>query len=184
MHVTAFSFPDWIRMIMKSSLLLCSLSMLALIACRPSDPPAQPDPASATPTEVAPAATVAPPPDTTMAVAGVQPPSAFDTKALTGRFSGALTCETCPGRHVSLELRADGTYSQQEAAADGTLAAPIVNSGTWAVEDGDAEKLLRLDPEIKQAPDRVFAIEASNLLRLRNADGTVLAGDDAVLTRQ
>lgn len=171
---------------MKSSLAVCSLLMLALAACKPSEPPPHPDTATGAtaPADPSPETPVMPPPDTTMAVSGVQPPSAFDSKALIGRFAGTLTCDSCPGTHLALDVRADGTFLLEEAAADGSLAAPTVTNGTWAMEDTDATQLLRLDPDSKEAADRVFAIEASNLLRVRNADGTTLAGDDAVLTRQ
>lgn len=123
------------------------------------------------------------PPDTTMAVAGVQPDAGFDSKALNGRFSGTLSCTGCSGLDTTLTLNGDGTFALDETrrSSDGD---PTHTSGTWAVEPQDVGHRLRLDPDSKDIEDRVFAIEASNQLRALTGDGVAIAGDDALLSRQ
>ena len=119
-----------------------------------------------------------------MAVAGVQPEAVFDTKALAGRFAGALSCSGCPGRDMSLQLKPDGSYQLSETKISNQHTELVFATGTWNVEGSNGQQLLRLDPDTKEAADRVFVIEANNQLRVQGADGTTLAGDDALLTRR
>ena len=166
---------------MRSSRLLVPLSLplafalvFALAACAP-----EPDPATAPATTakaVGPAVAADPLLAGTDASAVVRhdaaDPAGFDRKAFGGTFAGILPCEDCPGLQTSLEIRADGTFSQAEVRTGGDA---VHTTGTWTV-DGDGRQLL-LDPDSKQADDRRFAIVSRDEIRLLDAAGGPLAGD-------
>lgn len=161
---------------MRSSRALVLLSLLtavALAACAP-----EPD---ATPAAVASkAAEPALPADPLLAGTDASAvirhdaidPAGFDRKAFAGTFAGILPCADCPGIETSVEIRADGTYSQAEVR-QGSEATR--SPGTWTV-DADGGQLL-LDPDSKDADDRRFAIVSRDEIRLLDADGAPLAGD-------
>jgi copper homeostasis protein (lipoprotein) len=89
----------------------------------------------------------------------------FDQRAFAGAFAG--------GPH-RLELQADGRYvlTSGEAMVD----------GTWTAEENDTR--IRLDPNSKSEPDRVFSISGTDTLTALAADGRPATGTDAMtLTR-
>ena len=149
------------------------LSAFALAACTPEPDAA---PAAAAPKAEAPALPADPLLAGTDASAVIRhdtpDPAGFDRKAFAGTFAGILPCADCPGIETSVEIRADGTFSQAEVR-QGAKATPT--TGTWTV-DAAGSRLL-LDPDTKQADDRHFAIVSRAEIRLLDADGQPLAGD-------
>ncbi|WP_457020043.1 copper resistance protein NlpE N-terminal domain-containing protein [Luteimonas sp. A482] len=161
---------------MRSSRALAPLSILivvALAACAP-EPDAAPAPATSKVEEPAlPADPLLAGTDASAVIRhDATDPAGFDRKAFAGTFAGILPCADCPGIETSVEIRADGTYSQAEVQ-QGAEAARA--TGTWTV-NADGSQLL-LDPETKQADDRRFAIVSRDEIRLLDADGAPLAGD-------
>lgn len=153
--------------------LLCAI---ALAACAPA-----PDSApAATTTKAAEAAEPAVPADPLLAGTDASAvirhdapdPAGFDRKAFAGAFAGILPCADCPGVETSLEIHADGTYSQAEVRQGGEAKR---TSGTWTV--GAEGRQLLLDPDSKEADDRRFAIVSRDEVRLLDADGAPLADD-------
>ncbi|MFC0679167.1 hypothetical protein ACFFGH_15115 [Lysobacter korlensis] len=144
-------------------LTLACLGALVLTACNREAPVAEP--AVETP---APAA--APQTDAIDAVAtptpSVEAPAAFDQKAFAGVFTAGAN---------RLELKPDGTYAM---AANGSNM-----DGTWTAEENDTR--IRLDPNSKTEPDRVFVMTGRDQLSAVGADGQPAAGADAMaLTRE
>jgi copper homeostasis protein (lipoprotein) len=86
---------------------------------------------------------------------------AFDQRAFAGTFSAGAN---------RLELKPDGTYAMTwgDAAMD----------GTWTVEESDTR--IRLDPNSKTEPDRVFLITSRDRLTTFGADGQPATGANAV----
>lgn len=152
---------------MTSKLLpLACLATLALAACQPPADPAEP----IAPAEPAPAAApVAAEP------APARPPAdvPFDTKGFAGTFSGTLPCADCPGIDTRLTLDADGTYRLHESYRGGS-GRSFDGDGTWTAEDNG--KRLRLDPNSKREPDRLFAIASPGRIDALGADGQPAAG--------
>lgn len=128
---------------------------LALAACdrqalSAADAPAPDAPAPDAPPAADPATGV----DATAVVDRTSPPGAdvgFDARAFAGRFSA---------EGAALQLLADGSYTftVHAESADADLA----QTGTWTVEDDGAT--LRLDPDDKEAADRLYAIGAGDTL--------------------
>ena len=91
------------------------LSAFALAACTPEPDAA---PAAAAPKAEAPALPADPLLAGTDASAVIRhdtpDPAGFDRKAFAGTFAGILPCADCPGIETSVEIRADGTFSQAE----------------------------------------------------------------------
>ena len=150
---------------MKStSIALACLVLIALAGCQPES--------------AAPVASVESPAITTaaeVAVANAVPsdrPSTFDQRAFAGTFSG-----TVGDAETTLALAADGSCLLTESRA-GSDAATI--SGTWTAEAGDRH--IRLDPDSKSEPDRLFAITATDRVSALGSDGELVPGGD--LARQ
>lgn len=146
----------------RTLLTLACLSTLALAACNREAPVAEP----AVEAPVAAAAQT----DTIDAVPTPAPsaeaPAAFDQKAFAGVFSAGAN---------RLELKPDGTYAM---TANGSNM-----DGTWTAEENDSR--VRLDPNSKTEPDRVFVMTGRDQLSAVGADGQPAAGADAMaLTRE
>ena len=143
------------------------LAALLLAACKPA-----PD---TTPEAPAPAAddaraAAAPGTDAELVTDETSPAAAspdFDVRAFVGRFEGTLPCADCPGIDSSLELRADGTYSQHDRYRERDAAFDA--SGTWTVEAGATR--LRLDPDDKDGVDRLYGIVGTDELQMLDGDG-------------
>ena len=150
---------------MKStSLALACLALIALAGCQPES--AQP----VTPVESPPLTTVA-----DVAVANALPsdrPTTFDQRGFAGTFSG-----TVGDAATTLALAADGTCLLTQSRAGGAEA-PV--SCTWTTEAGDRH--IRLDPDSKSEPDRLFAITATDRVSALGSDGELVPGGD--LARQ
>lgn len=150
---------------MKStSLALACLALIALTGCQPE---------SAEP--VAPVESPAVTAVAEIAVPNAVPsdrPVTFDQRAFAGTFSG-----TVGDAATTLALAADGTWSLTQARP-GSDAATI--SGTWTAEAEDRH--IRLDPDSKAEPDRLFAIASTDRLSTLDSDGEPLPGGD--LARQ
>jgi copper homeostasis protein (lipoprotein) len=124
---------------------LACLAIALLAACNREQPPESAEPTTAPPT---PATVTA---DETDAIA-TEPTALpnteaplFDQRAFAGAFSADAN---------RLELEPDGTYAMTsgDAAMD----------GTWTVEENDTR--IRLDPNSKSEPDRVFVITSRDRL--------------------
>lgn len=141
----------------RSLLTLACLGTLVLAACNREAPVA--DPVAEQPAAAAPAT------DAIEAVPTQVPssaaPAAFDQKAFAGVFSGNAN---------RLDLRADGTYALTANGAE--------TDGTWTVEENDTR--IRLDPNSKSEPDRVFAMVGRDQLAAVGADGQPAAGAEAM----
>lgn len=152
--------------------ILACLAVLGLAAC--GQEPAEP----ATP---APAESVAAPaPQPELVPSGATAAGSFDQKGFAGTFEGTLPCADCPGIDTSLELRADGSYAITERYQE----RPASNSGdgTWTVEDQD--RTIRLDPNSKSEPDRLYRIESPDRIVQLGADGQPIdSGLDYGLSR-
>lgn len=157
------------RALVPLSLVLC----FALAACAPEPDAA---PASATPKAAEPTVPADPLLAGTDASAVIRheaaDPAGFDRKGFAGTFAGILPCADCPGLETSLQIHADGTFSQHEVRQGAETAH---TTGTWTV-DSEGRQLL-LDPDSKQADDRRFAIVSRDEIRLLDAAGAPLAGD-------
>ncbi|HSM12004.1 MAG TPA: copper resistance protein NlpE N-terminal domain-containing protein [Lysobacter sp.] len=114
-------------------------------------------------------------PVTQVAVANAVPSdrvSTFDQRGFAGTFSG-----TVGDADTTLALAPDGTAVLTESRA-GAGGATI--SGTWTTEAKDQH--LRLDPDSKGEPDRLFAIAANDRISALGSDGEPVPGGD--LARQ
>ena len=110
-----------------------------------------------------------------VAVANAEPSdrvSTFDQRGFAGTFSG-----TVGDADTTLALAPDGTAVLTESRA-GAGGATI--SGTWTTEAQDQH--LRLDPDSKGEPDRLFAIAANDRISALGSDGEPVPGGD--LARQ
>lgn len=144
-------------MIRKLRPLAC-LAVVMLAACD-REPPAAPTAESpAAPTFVAGSDAVAAAPT---AVPSPDAPTAFDQKAFAGTFVAGAN---------RLELVADGAYRMTANGA--------ATDGTWTAEENDTR--IRLDPNSKSEPDRVFAMTSRDELTALAADGQPAAGADAM----
>jgi uncharacterized lipoprotein NlpE involved in copper resistance len=151
--------------ISRASLLLAAL---LLAACQPA-PDAGPDPARA-PAGDGPTSTAAAGIDADLVTDETSPAAGspdFDVRAFAGRFAGTLPCADCPGIDSSLELRADGRYSQHDSYRERD--AGFDASGTWTVEENGTR--LRLDPDDKNGEDRLYGIVSNDELQMLDADG-------------
>ena len=126
-------------------------------AVAPEAEPAAPDAMTA---ETAPAANAAPAADPTATL-----DDALDVKGFAGHFSGA---------GMQLALQPDGSFALDRGAA-GTV------EGTWTAEESDTR--IRLDPNSKSEPDRVYAIASHDQLAPLGNDGMPVAGSDQALNR-
>lgn len=160
----------------KPLLALACLVVFAVAACKPE--PTVPAAEMAAPAETAAAAV-----DLNPSMEGVSSDSrGFDMKAFAGTFSGTLPCASCPGIDTTLVLDADGTYAITEAYQDQQGPA-IEMDGTWTVEANDRQ--VRLDPNSKREPDRLFAISSNEQLTQLDLEGQpVDSGLDYRLSRQ
>lgn len=132
----------------RTLLTLACMGTLALVACNREVPVAEP-------AVETPVAAVAPQREAADAAAmpAASPQSAeFDQKAFAGVFIDGAN---------RLELRPDGTYA---IAANGAGM-----DGTWTAEENGTR--IRLDPNSKSEPDRMFAVESRDRLSALGADG-------------
>ncbi len=104
--------------------------------------------------------------------ADATPASDVDTKALAGRFEGVLPCASCPGIDTVLELRPDGSFDLAEHYAD-EAGTRFELDGSWSVEGS----LLRLDPNAKDAQDRLFQWQPPQSLALLDSEGQPVASE-------
>lgn len=148
----------------RKLLLLAVASTLALGACKREAPA---EPAAQAPTEQA-AATAQPAP---VAVESAPASSAsdvpFDVKGFAGTFTGTMPCADCPGIDTRLVLSADGTYKLHETYRD--RLGGFDGDGTWTAEDDG--KRIRLDPNSKNAPDRLFAVKGKDEIESLDLEG-------------
>lgn len=143
-------------MIRSTAALACLA--LALAACNRENAAPAPQPAPATDAAPAPAA----PPAAAAAVAAA--PTPFDMRGYAGTFVAAGN---------RLELGADGTYHLEEGGT--------VRDGTWTVEQDDTR--IRLDPNSKSDPDRVFGMDGRDRLTALDDAGQPVA-DAPTWTRE
>lgn len=125
----------------KLLVLACTLVSAVVIAGCKPQPPAEP----AAPAAAAPAVAPAP-----MAATGDAP--ALDPKGFAGTFAGGDS---------TIALAADGGFDLTQ----GTTAF----DGTWTAESDGAR--IRLDPNSKAEPDRLYAVVDQDEIRLLDADG-------------
>jgi copper homeostasis protein (lipoprotein) len=92
----------------------------------------------------------------------------FDVKAFAGTFTGTLPCADCPGIGTRIVLAGDGTYAISESYEERS-APELKGDGTWTVEEGNQR--LRLDPNSKSDPDRLFAILSHDEIRQLDLEG-------------
>lgn len=142
-------------MIRTSLVLACLVPILA--ACNRTEAPPASEPA---PTAVATPVVEAPAPTGPADAA----PAAFDMRAYAGTFTAG---------NERLELGADGAYALHEGGA--------VRDGTWTAEQGDTR--IRLDPNSKAEPDRVFAMDGRDRLTALDDAGQPRA-DSPAWTRE
>ncbi len=134
------------------SLLLPTLALLALSACKREDSA----PVAPAATAVSPSTMHAPAPVTVATAVGVSESAApgehttFDAKAFAGSFSDDA---------VEVRFAADGTYAMSTHAAD-------ASTGTWSLEP-DARHV-RLDPNAKSEDDRVYELVDNDHLKAAN----------------
>jgi hypothetical protein len=138
---------------MKQKLLAlacASLATIVIAGCKPQAPvePAAPAPTVAEP--AGPAAATAPAPT---ADAAAKSAPALDQKGFAGTFSGD---------NATVKLNPDGTF-----ALNGPKAS---FDGTWTAEENGER--VRLDPNSKAEPDRVYAVVGSDEIRALAADGS------------
>ena len=149
---------------MKSpSVALACLVLVALSGCQPESA----EPIAPVESQVASVAEVA--------VANAVPsdrPSSFDQRGFAGTFGG-----TVADAATTLVLAADGTslLSESRPGSDATTI-----SGTWTAEAEDRH--IRLDPDSKAEPDRLFAITSTDRISALGSDGEPVPGGD--LARQ
>ncbi len=146
------------RPMIHRALVVPLLGLLALTACKPQ-PPAEPA------ASVPPAAMQAPAADEARTVAP------FDVKAFAGSFEGTLPCADCPGIDTRVMLAADGSYTIVESYRERS-APELKGDGTWTVEEDNQR--LRLDPNSKNDPDRLFAILSNDEIRQLDRDGKAI----------
>src|SRR5690606_37297109 len=158
---------------------------IALAGCKPSTDAAAPDNA-ATPAPTA-APDAAEPAadehstDVLREVDNAPAPEGLDVRAFAGRFEGTLPCADCPGIDSTIELEGDGTYTLHDAYRESDGATNDVE-GTWTVEE--AGKRIRLDPNSKQARDRLYEVVSDDeLLMLDGAGNRIESGLDYSLRR-
>lgn len=133
----------------KSLVLACAIvSSLALAGCKPQAPAESTAPVAAE----APAPAAAP-----VAVAPAIAAPALDQKGFAGTFAGGGSTVT---------LVADGTFSLKDADA--------AFDGSWTAEADGAR--IRLDPNSKAEPDRLFAVGSQDEIRPLDAGGQPLEG--------
>ena len=121
---------------------------LAVAGCKPQ-PPAE---AAAPVASEAPATAIA-----AVAIAPVAAAPALDQKGFAGTFAGGGSTVT---------LVADGTFNLKESDA--------AFDGSWTAEADGAR--LRLDPNSKAEPDRLFAVGGQDEIRPLDADGQPIEG--------
>lgn len=90
---------------------------------------------------------------------------AFDQRAFAGTFAAGAN---------RLELKPDGTYAMTSGEA--------VTDGTWTTEESDTR--IRLDPNSKSEPDRVFAMASRDELTALGPDGQAATGAGAMSLRR
>ena len=129
-------------------LALAVVSSLAFAGCKPQ-PPAEP-PAPVASEAPAPAATPA-------AVAPATPAPALDQKGFAGTFTGG---------GATITLLGDGTFSLKDT--------DTAFDGSWTAEDDGAR--IRLDPNSKAEPDRLFAVAGQDEIRPLDAGGQPIQG--------
>lgn len=157
--------------------LACFVGLVAA-GCQqqPAEPAADANAAEATPTAVATEITPA-----AESLGSDQAPG-FDMKGFAGTFTGTLPCADCPGIETTLELAADGTYRITEVYQEEDVA-PREMDGTWTVEADDRQ--IRLDPNSKAEPDRLFEINSEQQITQLDLEGQPIAsGLDHSLARQ
>ncbi|MGY0798357.1 copper resistance protein NlpE [Lysobacter sp. A286] len=163
----------------KSLLALACLTVLTVAACKPQ---------SAEPAADTPAVTETTPAAVDVVSTGDNMPSDnqpsdnanFDMRGFAGTFSATLPCASCPGIDTTLVLNADGSYELSETYQDED-GAPVRTDGTWTV----LAKQIRLDPNSKSEPDRLFAITSQQEITLLDASGHMAeSGLDYSLDRQ
>ncbi|GAB3385762.1 copper resistance protein NlpE N-terminal domain-containing protein [Lysobacter fragariae] len=154
---------------MNRKLLLLALasSVVVLSACKPQAPAEPAAPA----TEAAPAAEAAPVAAEPMpAEAPAEMP--FDIKGFAGTFTGTLPCADCAGVDAKIELAPDGSFKLNEVY-QGPKGHTVAFDGTWTAEENG--KRVRLDPNSKAEPDRVYAVTSHEQIDQLDADGKTLA---------
>ena len=139
-----------------------ALAALSLSACK-KEPAAEP--AAAAPA-AAPAADPA-------LEAAAHPVVDFDMRSFAGEFDGTLPCADCEGIDTKIALTGDGTYTVDETY-QGKSADAVKGDGTWTAEDNGHR--LRLDPNSKTDPDRLFEVVGNNEIRLMDKDGNAIQG--------
>lgn len=160
----------------KSLLALACLTLIAVAACKPQSAEPATDMPAPTVTDITPA------PVDVVSTGGDQASdnANFDLRDFAGTFSATLPCASCPGIDTTLVLNADGSYELNEAYQDED-GAPLKTDGTWTVQD----EQIRLDPNSKSEPDRLFAITSKQEITLLDASGNLAeSGLDYSLDRQ
>ncbi|QWF15007.1 copper resistance protein NlpE [Lysobacter capsici] len=146
-------------------LALACLAALALSACN------KPTEATSAPAETAKAAEPAPAVAPEPAPVAEAPKAGFDVAAFAGSFSGTLPCADCSGIDTKIEFKADGSYAVDETY-QGKKDGAFKGDGTWtAEEDG---KRLRLDPNSKTDPDRLFEVVSHEEIRQLDTEGKAI----------
>lgn len=158
---------------------------IAMAGCKPSTDAAAPEDAATPAPTVAPAATEPAadehPTDVLREVDNAPAPEGLDVRAFAGSFEGTLPCADCPGIDSTLELKADGSYALHDAYRESDGATNDV-TGTWTVEE--AGKRIRLDPNSKEAQDRLYEVVSNDELRMLDIDGNPIeSGLDYSLRR-
>lgn len=158
---------------------------IVLAGCQPSTDTATPGDAATPAPAVAPAddepAAEELPTDVLRAVDNAPAPEGLDVRAFAGRFEGTLPCADCPGIDSTIELEGDGTYTLHDAYRESDGATNDVE-GTWTVEE--AGKRIRLDPNSKQARDRLYEVVSDDELLMLDGDGNrIESGLDYSLRR-
>ncbi|MGO1000810.1 copper resistance protein NlpE [Lysobacter sp. CA196] len=148
----------------KQSLALACLAALALSAC--NKPTGETSAPAETPkaAEAAPVAALEPAP-------AEAPKAGFDIAAFAGSFSGTLPCADCAGIDTKLEFKSDGTYAIDESY-QGKKDGNAKGDGTWTAEEEG--KRLRLDPNSKTDPDRLFEVVSNEEIRLLDQEGKAI----------
>lgn len=135
----------------KSLVLACAIvSSLALAGCKPQAPAESTAPVASE----APAPAAAP---VAVAVAPAIAAPALDQKGFAGTFAGGGSTVT---------LVADGTFSLKDTDA--------AFDGSWTAEADGAR--IRLDPNSKAEPDRLFAVGSQDEIRPLDAAGQPVEG--------
>lgn len=133
----------------KMLVLACtSLVTLAIAGCKPQ-PLAEPV-AAITPAASATTTATAP-------IAASSTAPALDQKGFAGTFASDTS---------AIALNADGTFDLKEVQAE--------FDGTWTAEADGAQ--IRLDPNSKAEPDRLYAVAGKDQIRPLDADGQPIDG--------